>query len=52
MQGHDPHSDPRSTYLAGCRRACSCSPSGIVVDVCKGKPCLGRPLGPEDPPKK
>jgi hypothetical protein len=48
---HDPHSDPRSTYLARVQKGLFLRPNGIVVDVCKGRPCLGRPLGPEDPPK-
>jgi hypothetical protein len=52
LAGHDPHSDPRSTYLSRVQKGLFLRPGGIVVDVCKGKPCLARPLGPEDPPKR
>ena len=52
LANHDPHSDPRSTYLARVQKGLFLQPDGVVVDVCKGKPCLGRPLGPEDPPKR
>jgi hypothetical protein len=48
--GHDPHEDPRATYLARVQKGLFLQPGGDVVDVCKGAPCLGRPLGPEDPP--
>ncbi|MCU1623905.1 MAG: hypothetical protein JWL79_2750 [Frankiales bacterium] len=50
--GHDPHEDPRATYLARVQKSLFLQPDGSVVDVCGGQPCLGRPLGPEDPPKK
>jgi hypothetical protein len=46
--GHDPHSDPRSTYLARVQKGLFLQSHGVVVDVCDGAPCLGRPLGPED----
>jgi hypothetical protein len=52
VPGHDPHSDPRSTYLDRVQKGLFLVPNGVVIDVCKGKPCLGRPLGSEDPPKK
>jgi hypothetical protein len=52
LANHDPHSDPRSTYLARVQKGLFLRPSGVAVDVCKGKPCLARPLGPEDPPKR
>jgi hypothetical protein len=48
--GHDPHEDPRATYLARVQKSLFLQPNGTVVDVCGGHPCLGRPLGPEDPP--
>jgi hypothetical protein len=50
LTGHDPHSDPRSTYLARVQKGLFLQPGGVVVDVCEGLPCKGRPLGPEDPP--
>jgi hypothetical protein len=52
IKGHDPHSDPRSTYLSRVQKGLFLRTVGLVVDVCQGKPCLGRPLGPEDPPKR
>ncbi len=52
LKGHDPHEDPRATYLARVQKSLFLQPGGRVVDVCGGKPCLGRPLGPEDPPAK
>jgi hypothetical protein len=51
LAGHDPHEDPRATYLARVQKSAFLQPDGAVVDVCAGAPCLGRPLGPEDPPK-
>ena len=51
LAAHDPHSDPRSTYLARVQKGIFLHPNGIVIDVCHGAPCKGRPLGPEDPPK-
>ena len=48
--GHDPHEDPRATYLARVQKDLFLQPHGRVVDVCDGQPCLGRPLAPEDPP--
>jgi hypothetical protein len=47
--GHDPHEDPRATYLDRVQKSLFLQPNGRVVDVCGGRPCLGRPLGPEDP---
>ena len=44
---HDPHEDPRATYLARVQKSLFLRPGGTVVDVCNGAPCLGRPLGPE-----
>lgn len=52
LAGHDPHEDPRATYLARVQKGLFLWPTGVVVDVCKGAPCKGRPLGPEDPPKR
>ncbi|MCU1587825.1 MAG: hypothetical protein JWN31_1318 [Frankiales bacterium] len=52
LAGHDPHEDPRATYLNRVQKGLFLRPNGIVIDVCKGKPCQGRPLGSEDPPKK
>ncbi|MCW2545290.1 MAG: hypothetical protein JWM40_2842, partial [Frankiales bacterium] len=52
LAGHDPHEDPRATYLDRVQKGLFLVPNGIVIDVCKGKPCVGRPLGAEDPPKK
>jgi hypothetical protein len=49
--GHDPHEDPRATYLNRVQKGLFLQPSGRVVDVCGGQSCLGRPLAPEDPPK-
>jgi hypothetical protein len=51
VSGHDPHEDPRATYLARVQKGLFLRPYGVVVDVCRGLPCKGRPLGPEDPPK-
>ncbi|MCU1594468.1 MAG: hypothetical protein JWO12_1860 [Frankiales bacterium] len=51
VPGHDPHEDPRATYLARVQKGLFLQPHGTVVDVCRGLPCKGRPLGPEDPPK-
>ena len=48
--GHDPHSDPRSTYLARVQKGMFLRPHSVVVDVCASRPCLGRPMAPEDPP--
>jgi hypothetical protein len=50
LAGHDPHEDPRATYLARVQKGLFLRPNGIVVDVCDGAPCKGRPLGPENPP--
>ena len=50
LAGHDPHEDPRATYLARVQKGLFLRPGGVVVDVCNGSPCVGRPLGPEDPP--
>jgi hypothetical protein len=50
LAGHDPHEDPRATYLARVQKGLFLRPYGVVVDVCAGLPCKGRPLGPEDPP--
>jgi hypothetical protein len=50
LAGHDPHEDPRATYLARVQKGLFLRPYGVVVDVCEGAPCLARPLGPEDPP--
>jgi hypothetical protein len=52
LAGQDPHEDPRATYLARVQKGLFLRPGGVVVDVCKGKPCLARPLAPEDPPKQ
>ncbi|HUR13420.1 MAG TPA: hypothetical protein VM097_02885 [Mycobacteriales bacterium] len=52
LAGHDPHEDPRATYLARVQKGLFLRPNGVVVDVCAGRPCLARPLGPEDPPKR
>jgi hypothetical protein len=52
VAGHDPHEDPRATYLARVQKGLFLRPDGRVVDVCKGLPCQGRPLAPEDPPTK
>ena len=49
--GHDPHEDPRATYLARVQKGLFLQPHGSVVDVCAGRPCLARPLSPEDPPR-
>jgi hypothetical protein len=51
VAGHDPHEDPRATYLDRVQKGLFLRPAGLVVDVCRGAPCKGRPLGPEDPPK-
>lgn len=51
LAGHDPHEDPRASYLARVQKGLFLQPGGEVVDVCDGAPCLGRPLGPEDPPQ-
>jgi hypothetical protein len=51
LAGHDPHSDPRSTYLARVQKGLFLRSGGVVVDVCEGLPCKGRPLAPEDAPK-
>ena len=51
VAGHDPHEDPRATYLARVQKSAFLQPGGVVIDVCNGAPCLGRPLGPEDGPK-
>jgi hypothetical protein len=51
LAAHDPHEDPRATYLARVQKSLFLRANGIVIDVCKGAPCKGRPLGPEDPPK-
>jgi hypothetical protein len=51
LAGHDPHEDPRATYLARVQKSLFLNPYGVVYDVCAGLPCRGRPLGPEDPPK-
>ncbi len=51
VAGHDPHEDPRATYLARVQKSAFLQPNGTIIDVCRGKPCLGRPLGPEDGPK-
>jgi hypothetical protein len=51
LAGHDPHEDPRATYLARVQKSAFLQRAGVVLDVCGGKPCLGRPLGPEDAPK-
>ncbi|MGB8651580.1 MAG: hypothetical protein WCD35_13080 [Mycobacteriales bacterium] len=47
LAGHDPHEDPRATYLARVQKGLFLRPDGVVVDVCDGRPCLGRPLGAE-----
>jgi hypothetical protein len=52
LAGHDPHEDPRATYLARVQKGLFLQPKGTVVDVCRGLPCKGRPLGLEDPPKR
>jgi hypothetical protein len=52
LAGQDPHEDPRATYLARVQKGLFLRPGGVVVDVCKGQPCLARPLAPEDPPKQ
>jgi hypothetical protein len=52
LPGHDPHEDPRATYLARVQKDLFLQNGGRVVDVCGGRPCLGRPLAPEDPPKR
>jgi hypothetical protein len=52
LAGHDPHEDPRATYLARVQKALFLQTGGVVVDVCRGAPCKGRPLGPEDPPRR
>lgn len=49
LAGHDPHEDPRATYLARVQKGLFLRSGGLVFDVCDGQPCLGRPLGPEDP---
>lgn len=46
----DPHEDPRATYLARVQKSAFLWPHGMLVDVCGGRACLARPLGPEDPP--
>ena len=51
VPGHDPHEDPRATYLDRVQKGLFLRPGGVIVDVCKGRPCLGRNLGPEDPPR-
>jgi hypothetical protein len=51
LAGHDPHEDPRATYLARVQKSLFLLTGGRVVDVCRGLPCLARPLAPEDPPK-
>jgi hypothetical protein len=51
LTSHDPHEDPRATYLARVQKGLFLRPGGVVVDVCRGAPCKGRPLGPEDAPK-
>ncbi len=51
LAGHDSHEDPRATYLARVQKGLFLRPGGTVVDVCRGAPCKGRPLGPEDGPK-
>jgi hypothetical protein len=51
VAGHDPHEDPRATYLARVQKSAFLQAKGVILDVCGGKPCLGRPLGPEDGPK-
>ncbi len=50
LAGHDPHSDPRSTYAARVQKSAFLRPGGVVIDVCGGKPCLARPLAPENRP--
>ena len=50
LAGHDPHSDPRSTYLARVQKGLFLR-TGLVGDVCEGLACKARPLAPEDPPK-
>lgn len=50
LAGHDPHEDPRATYLARVQKSAFLQPDGVVLDVCNGAPCLARPLAPEDPP--
>jgi hypothetical protein len=50
LAGHDPHEDPRATYLARVQKGLFLRPYGVVVDVCAGGPCLARPLAPENPP--
>ncbi len=49
LAGHDPHSDPRNTYLTRVQKGLFLRPGGVVVDVCGGAPCKARPLAPEDP---
>jgi len=49
--GHDPHSDPRSTWLARVQKGLFLRTGGVVVDVCRGTPCKARHLSPEDPPR-
>jgi hypothetical protein len=51
LAGHDPHEDPRATYLARVQKSLFLQTRGLVADVCRGAPCKARPLAPEDPPK-
>ncbi|HUR50492.1 MAG TPA: hypothetical protein VMZ11_00040 [Mycobacteriales bacterium] len=51
LAGHDPHEDPRATYLARVQKGLFLRTGGTVVDVCRGAPCKARPLGAEDAPK-
>ncbi|MCW2776912.1 MAG: hypothetical protein JWN17_637 [Frankiales bacterium] len=42
IAGHDPHEDPRATYLARVQKGLFLHQGSVVTDVCGGQPCLGR----------
>ncbi len=42
VAGHDPHEDPRATFLNRAQKSAFLRTGGEVVDVCGGLPCLGR----------
>ncbi|HVE62193.1 MAG TPA: hypothetical protein VNB94_00120 [Mycobacteriales bacterium] len=48
--GRDSHEDPRRTYFARAQKSAFLKPRGLVIDTCRGRPCLARPLGSETGP--
>ncbi len=42
--GNDPHEDPRASEAARRQKAAFLRPAGVVVDVCRGRPCTATPV--------